>query len=81
MVSESDLSAALTLGVVGPLPDADAEVLKQRLDALVVDRSSLSKLPRRRPPPHVIVSWPPVSSLMRSRPPPPISNGRPPPRS
>jgi hypothetical protein len=36
MVSESDLSAALTLGVAIPLPAADAEVLKQRLDALVV---------------------------------------------
>jgi hypothetical protein len=36
MVSELDLSAALTLRVVVPLPTADAEVLKQRLDALVV---------------------------------------------
>jgi hypothetical protein len=36
MVSEHDLSAALTLGVVVPLPAVDAEVLKQRLDALVV---------------------------------------------
>jgi hypothetical protein len=36
MVSEPDLSAALTLGVVVPLPTANAEVLKQRLDALVV---------------------------------------------
>jgi hypothetical protein len=36
MVLEPDLSAALTLGVAAPLPATDAEVLKQRLDALVV---------------------------------------------
>jgi hypothetical protein len=36
MVSEPDLSAALTLRVVVPLQAADAEVLKQRLDALIV---------------------------------------------
>jgi hypothetical protein len=36
MVSKPDLSAALTLGVVVPLPAADAEILKQRLNALVV---------------------------------------------
>jgi hypothetical protein len=36
MISKPDLSAALTLGVVVPLPAADAEVLKQRLNALVV---------------------------------------------
>jgi hypothetical protein len=36
MVSKHDLSAALTLGVVVPLPTVDTEVLKQRLDVLVV---------------------------------------------
>jgi hypothetical protein len=36
MVSKHDLSAALTLGVAVPLPAADTEVLKQRLDVLVV---------------------------------------------
>jgi hypothetical protein len=36
MVSEPDLSAALTLRVAVPLQAADAEVLKQRLDALIV---------------------------------------------
>jgi hypothetical protein len=36
MVSEPDLSAALILGVVVPISAADAEVLKQRLDALVI---------------------------------------------
>jgi hypothetical protein len=36
MVSEPDLSVALTLGVDVPLPAIDAEVLKQRLDTLVI---------------------------------------------
>jgi hypothetical protein len=36
MVSKHDLSAALNLGVAVPLPAADTEVLKQRLDVLVV---------------------------------------------
>jgi hypothetical protein len=36
MVSEPDLSAALILGVVVPISAADAEVLKQRLDTLVI---------------------------------------------
>jgi hypothetical protein len=36
MISEPDLSAALTLGVVIPLPATDAEALKQRLNALIV---------------------------------------------
>jgi hypothetical protein len=36
MVPEPDLSTALTLGVAIPLPTVDAEVLKQRFDALVV---------------------------------------------
>jgi hypothetical protein len=36
MISKPDLFAALTLGVVVPLPAADAEVLKQRLNALIV---------------------------------------------
>jgi hypothetical protein len=36
MISKPDLFAALTLGVVVPLPAADAEVLKQRLNAMIV---------------------------------------------
>jgi hypothetical protein len=36
MISEPDLSAALTLGVVIPLSATDAEALKQRLNALIV---------------------------------------------
>jgi hypothetical protein len=36
MVSEPDLSAALILGVVVPISAADAEVLKQRLNTLVI---------------------------------------------